>query len=584
MGTTADFERMQKLELASGTFLPEGDMERGAAIVVLGHTVARELFGAEAALGQTVRISGSRMRVAGVLAERGTQLGLQIDETVFAPVATVMQLANETTLTRVMLDLHPRADQKRVIAQVRALLTERHDEEDFTCISQDAVMSSLSSILRILTLAVAGIAAISLAVAGIGIMNVMLVSVSERTEEVGLLKAIGANRRQILAIFLIESALLSVAGGVARIDPRERPRRVRTVALSRGPDRDARLGDRRRARPLARDRHRLRRLARLAGGGSRSGRRRCRGTDRDLRGADMPRIEPVELLRFSFGTLRGHRLRTFLSMLGIAIGVGAVILLTSLGEGARRYMVLEFAQFGTNMLQVSPGKTETHGVPGALFGTNQKLTIDDSEALARIPILDSVAPIAMGQARVEGNARGRSVVVYGTTAEFPATVKFSIAQGEFLPAGDPRRGASVAVLGPEVEAGALRRRQRPRPLRADRGLAAARDRGHGIPGPGRRHGHRRRGLRPGRDRHAALQSLGAPGDPHHLRPRRPHGSGDRGGARRPDRPPPGRGGFHDRVAVGDALGVRPRDGRADARRRGRSRASRCWSARSGSSR
>ncbi len=165
----------------------------------------------------------------------------------------------------------------------------------------------------------------------------------------------------------------------------------------------------------------------------------------------MPRIETVELLRFSFGTLRGHRLRTFLSMLGIAIGVGAVILLTSLGEGARRYMVLEFAQFGTNMLQVSPGKTETHGVPGALFGTNQKLTIDDSEALTRIPILDSVAPIAMGQARVEGNARGRSVVIYGTTAEFPATVKFSVGQGEFLPGGDPRRGASVAVLGPRLK-------------------------------------------------------------------------------------------------------------------------------------
>ena len=215
LGTISAFARMQKLELASGTFLPETDMERGAAIVVLGHTVARELFGADAALGQTVRFSGSRMRVVGVLAERGTQLGLQIDETVFAPVATVMRIANKTSLTRLMLDLRPRAEQKSVIAQVRELLSARHDEEDFTCISQDAVMASLSSILRILTLAVAGIAAISLGVAGIGIMNVMLVSVSERTEEVGLLKAIGASRRQILAVFLIESALLSVAGAVA---------------------------------------------------------------------------------------------------------------------------------------------------------------------------------------------------------------------------------------------------------------------------------------------------------------------------------------------------------------------------------
>ncbi len=215
IGTTADFERMQNLELAAGTFLPEGDMERGSSVIVLGHTVARELFGRELALGRTVRISGSRMRVVGVLAERGTQLGLQIDETVFAPVSTVLRIANETSLTRVMLDLQPRAEQRRVIARVRELLTERHDEEDFTCISQDAVMASLSSILRILTLAVAGIAAISLAVAGIGIMNVMLVSVSERTEEVGLLKALGASRRQILVIFLIESALLSVAGGIA---------------------------------------------------------------------------------------------------------------------------------------------------------------------------------------------------------------------------------------------------------------------------------------------------------------------------------------------------------------------------------
>jgi len=165
----------------------------------------------------------------------------------------------------------------------------------------------------------------------------------------------------------------------------------------------------------------------------------------------MPRIDPVELLRFSLGTLQGHRLRTALSMLGIAIGVAAVILLTSLGEGARRYMVFEFAQFGTNMLQVSPGKTETHGVPGALFGTNQKLTIDDAEALGRIAVLDAVAPIAMGQARVEGNARGRSVVIYGTTAAFPSTVKFGVAQGAFLPGGDPRRGASVAVLGPRLK-------------------------------------------------------------------------------------------------------------------------------------
>jgi len=165
----------------------------------------------------------------------------------------------------------------------------------------------------------------------------------------------------------------------------------------------------------------------------------------------MAQIELTDLMRLSSGAMVGHPLRSILSMLGIAIGVAAVIMLTSLGEGARRYMVSEFSQFGTNVLAVNPGKTETHGVPGAFGGTTQKLTIDDSEALERIPLLDAVVPVALGQARVEGGGRGRSVFVYGVTSEFPSVMKFEIGQGSFLPPGDPRRGASVAVLGPRLK-------------------------------------------------------------------------------------------------------------------------------------
>ncbi len=165
----------------------------------------------------------------------------------------------------------------------------------------------------------------------------------------------------------------------------------------------------------------------------------------------LGRLELLDLMRLSTGAMVGHPLRSALSMLGIAIGVAAVILLTSLGEGARRYMVAEFSQFGTNVLAVNPGKTETHGIPGAFGGTTRKLTIDDAEALRRIPILDEVAPVAMGQARVEGNGRGRSVFVYGVTDRFPAVMKFDVGQGSFLPAGDPRSGASVAVLGPRLK-------------------------------------------------------------------------------------------------------------------------------------
>ena len=214
VGATADFERLQQLDLATGSFLPESELDRGASVVVLGQTVARELFDEANPLGATVRIGSWRMRVIGVLRGRGRQLGMDVDEVVFIPIAASMRMANKSSVSRIMLELWPRADQDAVIEQVKQLLIARHDEEDFTLISQDAVLSSLSSILGLLTLVVAGIASISLAVAGIGIMNVMLVSVSERRDEVGLLKAVGANQRQILFIFLLEAALLSSAGGL----------------------------------------------------------------------------------------------------------------------------------------------------------------------------------------------------------------------------------------------------------------------------------------------------------------------------------------------------------------------------------
>jgi len=214
IGVTAEFARLQQLEIAAGGFLPESELDRGASVVVLGHIVARELFGNANPLGSTVRIGGWRMRVIGVLKARGTQLGLQVDESVFIPTATGMRMANKSSVNRIMLELLPRSEPEAAIAEIKRILIERHDEEDFTCISQDAVMSSLASILGILTMVVAGIASVSLAVAGIGIMNVMLVSVSERTDEVGLLKAVGATGRQILAIFLLEAAMLSFAGGL----------------------------------------------------------------------------------------------------------------------------------------------------------------------------------------------------------------------------------------------------------------------------------------------------------------------------------------------------------------------------------
>jgi putative ABC transport system permease protein len=162
-------------------------------------------------------------------------------------------------------------------------------------------------------------------------------------------------------------------------------------------------------------------------------------------------VTPIDWLELGAGALRGHRLRSALSMLGIAIGIMAVVLLTSIGEGTRRHLASLFTEFGTNMLQVNPGKTQTLGIPGVLGGTTHKLSLEDAQALERLPGVEHAVPVVMGQARVEGVGRGRSVFVYGTTDQFPSVLRFSIGQGSFLPAGDPRRGSAVAVLGPTLK-------------------------------------------------------------------------------------------------------------------------------------
>ena len=157
-----------------------------------------------------------------------------------------------------------------------------------------------------------------------------------------------------------------------------------------------------------------------------------------------------DLLRLALGALRAHRLRSFLSMLGIAIGVAAVILLTSIGEGTRVYVLSQFTQFGTNIMAVNPGKSKTLGIPGVLGGSQRKLTLDDAEALARIPGIETMVPVTMGLARVEGGGRARSVSVLGATPDLPTLWKFGARQGSFWPKGDPRRGSAVAVLGPKL--------------------------------------------------------------------------------------------------------------------------------------
>lgn len=158
----------------------------------------------------------------------------------------------------------------------------------------------------------------------------------------------------------------------------------------------------------------------------------------------------LETVRFAVGALRGQRLRSFLSALGVAIGVAAVILLTSLGEGTRDYIVGQFTQFGTSLVAVNPGKVETIGVPGVFGGTTHKLTIADAEALRRVPGAEEVVPVVFGPARVEGGGRGRQVVLYGVGWQAADAWRFEVAEGTFLPRVEPDRRASYAVLGAKL--------------------------------------------------------------------------------------------------------------------------------------
>lgn len=158
----------------------------------------------------------------------------------------------------------------------------------------------------------------------------------------------------------------------------------------------------------------------------------------------------LEVVRFVLASLAGQRLRSALSALGVAMGVAAVVLLTSLGEGTRQYVVGQFTQFGTSLLAVNPGKVKTLGVPGVLGGTTHKLTIADAEALRRIPGVERVVPLVIGQARVESGGRGRAVFVYGVNHEATHAWQFRVAEGRFLPEIEPHRRGSFAVLGPKL--------------------------------------------------------------------------------------------------------------------------------------
>ena len=213
LGSTSELYEIRHLALSQGSFLPPGEPTRAEAVCVIGLKGKKELFGNQPAIGKWLRIGDRRFRVIGVLSSPGVSLGEDLGEVAIIPVAAAQALFNTSSLFRVLVEATSSEGMEQTRQSILDTIRGRHEgEDDITVITQDAVLTTFDRIFKALTLSVAGIAAISLVVAGIMIMNVMLVAVSNRRAEIGLLKALGASRRQILGLFLTESTILSSVG------------------------------------------------------------------------------------------------------------------------------------------------------------------------------------------------------------------------------------------------------------------------------------------------------------------------------------------------------------------------------------
>lgn len=219
LGVDEDFTKIINIHVSSGRFITQKDAESARRICTIGYTISKDLFGYENPLGKFVRIGNTRLRIVGLMEKKGTIFGTEdLDDIVYMPAKTAQNLFHTDSL----IGIRARARSRMMIDvakdQVTSILKKRHgNSEDFTVFTQQAMLATMDSILKALSTVLAGIAAISLLVGGIGIMNIMLVSVRERTREVGIRKAVGARKIDILLQFLIEAVVLSFSGGTVGI-------------------------------------------------------------------------------------------------------------------------------------------------------------------------------------------------------------------------------------------------------------------------------------------------------------------------------------------------------------------------------
>lgn len=215
LGSTPDIFPIRNLVIGRGKKLPVASYDTHSPVIVIGSRLKQELFGNADAIGSWLRVGEYRFRVIGVLAERGESLGLDLRDMVVIPVRSAEMLFDSPALFRVLIQLRHAQSESYTEQRIRKIIAERHEgEDDISFISQDSMLSAFNSILTVVTAVVGAIAGISLIVAGVLIMNVTFISVAQRREEIGLLKAIGATGKQVKGIFVGEALLLTSAGAI----------------------------------------------------------------------------------------------------------------------------------------------------------------------------------------------------------------------------------------------------------------------------------------------------------------------------------------------------------------------------------
>ena len=219
LGVGAEYPTVRNSPLSSGRFFNESELNRTAKVVVVGTTVAKNSFTVEDPLGQEITINDQRYKIIGVLESKGSSLGNDQDNIVILPISTLQQLLNIDKVSYIYVKVNISENINAVTTKINNYLTDRQNlkTDEFSVTSSAELLKTITGILGVITIALSGIAAISLVVGGIGIMNIMLVSVTERTREIGLRKAVGAKPSDILLQFLIEAVFLSVIGGVIGI-------------------------------------------------------------------------------------------------------------------------------------------------------------------------------------------------------------------------------------------------------------------------------------------------------------------------------------------------------------------------------